>query len=438
MSDLARALETLVPPFDESGANWEDALRRGDERRRARPLLLAFAAALAVAAVLGATPVGQALVTGAFDRLSAWVDGAPGRPASAEERELVARANARSAAPIPDGTELGLLVSTRVDGVRYDLLGFRDRGSLCLRLRSSAGVSKDIVRAEADCVAEQLLVDLGKPVAAFSAADPFPRSRMVALYGLAADRASAVEVRGERSVRRVPVTNNAFLHVYSGEGPRLGERNRLDYRADVPVRVTALGADGRPLGSVRIMSLKRGYPAPPAIRELPGPVVIDHALVAPHVGWLDRGELRGEPYEWRNSFLPRMRKLHPNPATSLRVLVSRSLVGVSGQREPSYCLATLWPLSERPSGALCVPSERIGGLLVQPASAIPFDAQFPVYYGLVADGVESLELYLSSGARATIPIVDNVFALQAPVADPPKLVAYDAEHRVVAIEVISY
>jgi hypothetical protein len=55
----------------------------------------------------------------------------------------------------------------------------------------------------------------------------------------------------------------------------------------------------------------------------------------------------------------------------------------------------------------------------------------------VADGVESLELYLSNGAREEVPIVDNVFAVQVPSACPAKLVAYDEEHRVVAINVLS-
>lgn len=442
MSDLARELDALVPPFDESGADWGNALRRSGERVRRLRLVAAATVALALLAALAFTPRGQTLVTGAFDHFSAWLDGVPGARVPEREQELVGEANARSAAPIPDGTELGLLVSTRVDGVRYDLLGFRDRGSLCLRLRSTAGVAEEIVRAEADCVAEQLLVDLGKPVAVFSAADPFPRAHMVALYGLAADRASAVELRGERSVHRVPVANNAFLYVYEGEGPRLSRRNRLDYRADVPLRATALGPDGRALDSVLIMSLQRGYPAPPAADELPGPAAIEHDLGSPRVGWLERGETRGDPYEWRLpdgtvSVLPQMRSVHPNPVTSLRVLVSRSPAGLSGQKEPTYCLTHVWPLSPRPTGVMCGPNTRFGTIMLATASGIPFDAQFPVHYGLVADGVESLDLFLFNGAREEIPIVDNVFALQAPSAYPAKLVAYDEEHRVVAIRVVS-
>jgi hypothetical protein len=298
MNDLARALNSLVPPFDRRDADWGDALRRSGTRRRPVRLVAAVAAMLALVTALASTSRGQALATGAFDHLSAWIDGVPGMPASEQEQEVVGEANAQSVAPIPDGTELGLLASKKVNGVRFELLGFRDRGSLCLRLRSSVGIGQGMVRAEADFVAEQLLVDLGKPLAVFSAADPVPRAHLVALYGLAADAASSVEVKSVRSVSRVTVANNAFLYVYEGESPRLG-RNRLDYRSDVPFRATALGVDGRALGSVVIMSLKRGYPAPPAVHALPGPVGIERDVGSPGIGWLERGEARGEAYEWR-------------------------------------------------------------------------------------------------------------------------------------------
>jgi hypothetical protein len=443
VNDVARALDSLVPPFDRRDANWHDAVRRSGARRRPVRLVVAIAAALALATALASTPPGQALVTGAFDHLSAWIDDVPGVPASKEEQAKVGEANARSAAPIPDGTELGLLVSKEVDGVRYDLLGFRDRGSLCLRLRSSVGVGQGLVRAEADCVVEQLLIDRAKPVTVFSAADPVPRAHTVVLYGLASDNASVVELRDERSVRRVPVESNAFLHVYAGEGPRQGRQDRFEYRADVPFSATALGADGRALGSVTIMSLKRGYPAGPAVHALPGPIGIERDLGSPGVGWLDRGEARGNAFDWRlpngepESAFPQMRSIHPNPATSLRVLVSRASFGLSGRKEPTYCLTNVWPLSPRPSGFMCGPTARLGAVMPAIAAAIPFDAQFPVHYGLVADGVESLELYLSNGAREEVPIVDNVFAVQVPSADPAKLVAYDEEHHVVAINVLS-
>jgi len=444
MTELARALDSLVPPFDDSEADWPDAVRRGDEPRRGRrPVVAVLAASLALAAVLAATPLGHAVVGSAFDRMSAWIGTSPGGPAPPEEQRLLRQANARAAAPIPSGAELGLLTSQSLDGVGFDLLGFRDRGSLCLRLRSSAGQGEPIVKAPADCVSEQLLIDLGKPIAVVAAADPFPRAKsgLQALYGLAADRVAAVELSADGGVHRIRVENNSFLYLYRGEGPRLAH-DRLEYKSDVPSRALALDASGRALGFVKIMSLKRGYPGAPALKSLPGPSVVERRLDSPRVGWLERGEQRGDPYDWRlpgGSAAPglaHLRMFRPSPITSMRVLVAapaaRSLPSEAG-----YCLANVWPLSPRPTGAMCGPTRRFGAMTLATATAVPFDAQFPIFYGLVADEVASLDLFLSNGVRESIPVTDNVFALQASAADPAKLVAYDEQHRVLGIRVVS-
>jgi hypothetical protein len=102
-----------------------------------------------------------------------------------------------------------------------------------------------------------------------------------------------------------------------------------------------------------------------------------------------------------------------------------------------YCVTNVWPLTARATGFMCGSSDPSGPILLGIATAIPFDAHFPIFYGLVGDNVVSLELFLSNRARESIPIVDNVLALQAAAADPAKLVAYDKEHRVLAVEVVS-
>ena len=401
---------------------------------------------VAIAMLLTAGVVASALaegpLTGAFHGLSSWISSAPGGPAPGEEQRLLREENARAAAPVPDDTELGLLTSKALDGVRFDLLGFRDRKSLCLRLRSSAGQGEPIIKASADCVSEQLLVDLSKPLAVIAAADPFPRSRsgLQALYGLAADGVSAVELRSEGGSHRVPVTNNAFLYLYRGEGPRL-LHNRLEYKSDVPFRAVALDANDNAVGAVTIMSLKRGYPAAPSPSELPGPATGERESAPLRVAWLDRGENRGEPYEWPTGGevpegLPHMRMFQPSPITSMRVLVSGPR-NLGLPNETGYCLTNVWPLSLRPIGFMCGSTRPSGAILLARATAVPFDAQFPIYYGLVADDVASLELFLSNGARESIPIVDNVFALQAAAADPAKLVAYDRDHRVLGVRIVS-
>jgi hypothetical protein len=435
MTDLARELESLVPPFDHSDANWQDALRRGGGGRKWPVALLA---ATLVAAAFTAASLGTTVGGDAFDRLTAWVSGAPGNPAPEEELRALREANARSAAPIPADTELGLLATKRINGVDFELLGFRDRGSFCLRLRNSAGQESRIVKAPASCVSEELLVDLGKPLAVVAAADPFPRTAqrgLQALYGLAADRAAVVELETEGGSRRIRVQNNAFLFLYEGESPRLKD-NRLDYQSEVPSRATALDASGAVLGSVQIMSLRRGYPGGLSSDQLPGPDAVERPIDSPQVGWLDRREARGEPFAWPSVGLRHLRIFRPNPASSMRVVVGLGAMGLSGRPEPVYCLTNVWPLQPRPSGMICDPVGGRSGTFTSGSASSMFDAQFPVHYGLVPDGIASLELVLANGKRSTVPLVDNVFTFQTASAQSAKFVGYDEDGRVALLRVI--
>lgn len=435
MTDLARDFDALVPPFDDSDADWHDALRRGTARRKWP--LVAAAAALAAAA-LAAGAFGTALGGNTLDRLTAWVSGAPGDQAPEQERQALEEANVRSAAPIPAETELGLLAQKSINGVEFQLLGFRDRASLCLRLRSSAGENSRIVKAPASCVSEELLVALGKPLAVVAAADPFPRRAkrgLQALYGLAADNVAVVELQAEAGVRRVAVANNAFLYLYEGESPRLTD-NRLDYRSDVPLRATALDAAGNVLGSIKIMSLKRGYPGAPPADRFPGPSVVERPIESPRVGWLDTKEERGEPYEGGPFRLQHTRILRPNPAMSLRMVVGLSATGLSGKAEQNYCLAAIWPLQPRPTGMLCIPVNERFGRLPGAAMTAVFDGQFPVHFGLVPDDIVSLELVLANGNGIEVPVTHNVFAFQTSSPEPAKLVGYDENRRVAAMRMI--
>jgi hypothetical protein len=435
VTDLTRELESLVPPFSDSDADWPDALRRSGSCRR-WPIVLT-AAAIAAGA-LAATSFGTAAGGEALDRFAAWVSGAPGKPASEHEIRALREANARSAAPIPAETELGRLARKSINGVGFELLGFRDRASLCLRLRSSAGEGNPIVKAPASCVLEEVLIDLGKPLAVVAAADPFRRRAkrgLQALYGLAADNVAVVELETEAGVRRVAVANNAFLYLYEGEGPRLTD-NRLDYRSDVPLRATALDTAGGVLGSVQIMSLKRGYPGAPPADRFPGPAVVERPIEAPRVGWLDRREERGEPYEWGLFRLQHTRILRPHPAMSLRVVVGVGTMAFSGGTERTYCLATIWPLQPRPTGMVCIPVNERFGSFASAAVTPMFDGQFPVHYGLVPDGIASLELVLANANRSEVPLLDNVFLFQTASAQPAKIVGYDEDGRVALIRMI--
>jgi hypothetical protein len=442
-ADVRAALEALVPPFDATAADWSGALRLAGVRRRPRLRAAPLAGiAVAAAAALALSAPGRALVGVTFDHLSAWVGRHPGAAAPASEQRALQRANARAAAPVPADSELGLLANGTIEGERFDLYGFRDRESLCLQLRSSVAGGAPIVKAPADCVAAQLLADLKRPLAVVAAANPFPRragSGLQALYGLARDGVAAVELHDASGTQRVPVRNNAFLFLYRGEGPRLDPAtNRLDYRSDVPESATALDGAGRELGTVPIASLKRGYAAAPTAASLPGPSSVARPLGRIEIGWLQRGEDRGEPFTLRGAESRALdfRLFQPNPQTSLRVLVaSAARLGMAGQVDGA-CLASLWPLEARPTGFGCGPLDTSGQVVLRSAES-EFDAQFPVYYGLVGDAVASLELFLANGARETIPVTDNVFAFQAPADEAAKLVAYDEQGRVVGLQVIS-
>ena len=435
---LESALTRFTPQVDDTPA-WDDVVQRAGTRwppMQWRLAVIAVAMLLTAGVVAGALAGG--LLNGTLDRLSAWAGAWPGNPAPREEQRLVDRANARAAAPIPADAKLGLLTTRELDGVRFDLLGFRDRSSLCLRLRAPAIEESQIVKAPATCVFEQLLADLGKPVAVFAAADPFPRETspgLQGLYGVAADGVVTVELASDGGVHRIPVENNAFLFLYRGEPPRL-PRDRLVYRSDVPRRATALDAAGRVLGSAQIMSLKRGYPGAPPPEKFPGPSVVERPIASSHVGWLDRGELRGDRYDWPtpkgHSSFPRMRMIHPNPATSMSVLVSRM------DSTPAYCATNVWPLSGAPKGFMCDPIGGPSGTITFASATSVFDAQFPVYYGLVPDGVGSLKLILQNGATEPVPIVDNVFAFQTSGAEPAKLVGFDSAGRVNVIRMVSF
>lgn len=84
---LLRELERRVPLPGGELADWDDALARAGVRRR-RALAVALATAVALLAVLAATPLGGAVVhtVGGF---SEWLTGSPGEPAApAEQRRF--------------------------------------------------------------------------------------------------------------------------------------------------------------------------------------------------------------------------------------------------------------------------------------------------------------------------------------------------------------
>jgi hypothetical protein len=424
---LTNALDELVPSFESLPGDWQDALRRARVRTRSRArrrlLVVAAAAAFAVG-VLATTSLGQDVLNRTLDRLGSWVGSAPGEPASPEQQSAFDAANAESYAHFAPGTKVGRLLSTTFAGERYELFGFRDGGSLCLRL---IGAKSD-GRPPAACVPQRELIDLGQPAAVVSAGDVFTRGSealATAVYGVAADAVEQVEIAtasGER--HEAQLGNNAFLYLATG--------NRSHPETDatgVPVRAIVASQDG----VTATVPIETGVRLPPttAPAELPGPSAVERTLDGSRVSWLEHGDPRGDPYTWTGGAMRTLktsRVVQPDPTSSFRMAVAS---GTSTDGYERYCFVWLWPLVKGTGGYGCMLAEVTGGLpMVGTGEGAD---QFPLMTGLAADEVASLELFFPNGARENVPLTDNVYAFQAPVAVPTKLVAYDANHRVVGI-----
>ena len=424
MTDLlsTEALDRLVPSFDHVPGDWPDALRRGRcSRSTVRPVLVAAAAA-SVLGVFVASSFGQDVLSGTLDRLGSWVGSAPGEPAGSDQQAAFDAANAQSFAHFTQGTKVGRLLSTTFEGEQYDLLGFRDGASLCLRL-----VGPDREPPAAACVPQRELVDLGQPAAVVAAGDGFSRGSEViatAVYGVAADAVQRVEIQtgsGERHVAEL--AHNAFLYLSPG--------NRSHPTADsaeAPVRAI-VETQGGGVASVPIAMI--GPRGRAAAGDLPGPAVVERTLDPSRVSWLEQGEPRGEPYAWTGDpslTLTTSRVVQPDPQSSFKMAVA---YGTSADGHERYCFVWLWPLVKGTGSYGCMLASVTGALPIFGAG-VGAD-QFPLMSGLAADEVASLELFFPNGAHEDVPLTDNVYAFQAPLAVPTKLVAYDAQHRVVGI-----
>ena len=109
---LEEQLDRLVP-LTAVENDWEKIVRGARKRtRRKRGVQLG---ALAAAFLIGVSPVGGAIAGGVAD-FSAWLRGEPGSAAAESDQEAFDRANSRSWAGFPAGTDLRSLIRTEVGG----------------------------------------------------------------------------------------------------------------------------------------------------------------------------------------------------------------------------------------------------------------------------------------------------------------------------------
>ena len=138
-SSVARMLDRYTWPL-ERRSDWQDVLRRAGliKPRQKRRIVLLAAAVVVLLTLALATPLGGAIRRSVSD-FSDWLAGTPGTPVSAEEQQAFDEANEKSWASFPGSPQLRRLDRTEVDGVAYDLLGFRSAGAT---LHSSRGFGR--------------------------------------------------------------------------------------------------------------------------------------------------------------------------------------------------------------------------------------------------------------------------------------------------------
>lgn len=448
---LRVALERLAPSFDDEAADWADVRRRAEASPAARRpgarrrLVLAFA--LIAVLVLGASPFGRAFVKGAIDGFSSWVSGSPGEPAPAEEQAKFEHVNQRAPFGFPEGTELRLLIRHQVRETTYELYGFRSDDFLCLRLLQTGTAGP---RPTA-CVALRIL-ESGPPVSVAMSDYPFgtqdvppnedgyvPAGAM-ATFGFVADGVARVDVDGDAGRAQAVVASNTFLYV--ADKPSLTSRIR---------RVIAIDEQGKRTSiPIAVAPFAEGEPpfSPPV--ELGGPTQVEWALHGGAIGWLERREPRGEPLPdselFRRYFsglgeVLYARVIHPNPESTLRVIVAA--VNFDGRGGPlqrdrgeNVCIAETRPLGGGMSGGCSPPGALFDRAPINSSLGLMAGGdQFATLSGVGSDDVARVELYLASGKVEHLLLVDNTYATEIRrTSFPVKLVAYDAEGRVVGIE----
>jgi hypothetical protein len=398
---IARELDRLVPEPAGVRADWSDVVGRAGLQPARRRLAFAFVALAAVLVVAGAV----AKTLGGFDT---WLSGTPGTSASEEAQQRFESANGRSWS-FPSGTKLRELIRTKVEGTEYVLYGFRSGNSLCLQLEASGEA-----REAKGCAPASVVVRISAPVVVvvgdFAFNDRRERPTARASFGIVTDSVTRVEVDATDAVHRAHVGGNAYLFVQS------------EPNSPSPVQsVTAVDSTGRST-TVQIVNLLDPVARP---STPPGPTTVEARIVNPRIGWYERGERRGVSIDdlqlttQERDMLRGARLFKPDPLSDV-------IVGLRGR----YCLVTR-------STASCSRERFSGGALSTATMGASLSSEFLTVYGMAADGVSRVTIFLADGQQLDVSIRDNVFAAIVPTRlYPIRVVGYDAHDRVVAIDTL--
>jgi hypothetical protein len=439
---ITRELEELVPIDAEP--DWQAVVAAAAlPARRRRRVALTMGVAVCLVAVVVATPLGAAIARG-VGGFSDWLAGHPGTPASRSAQKSFAAANAHSWLGFPRGTQLRHLSTAQAAGATVTLYGFRAGSSLCLQVTvrgSTRGRSTN-------CVPLADLERRDAPVRVVTADQPFGTGSKHAWYGLdrlhssllqitagvVADDVPAVVLRDNGGGRHVvPTVADAFLYVAAN--PQIGER---------VVRIWA--KRGSRLVAVPFVPTPFGFGGGRLAARVAPAVHVAAPAVNGRIAWVERREKRGEPL----SVLPTRlrhellgfrgggghdrivfgRVLTPDPARPLRVIVTMN-AHRHGGRIAGICTTTAFRGGG--AGGGCAPYPDV--FAKSPVTAGEFyggSQQVVEVSGIVSDAVSRLRVLLANRQWVDVPLRDNTYAVELPIAHlPARVVAYDSLNRVV-------
>ena len=433
---LAPRFAALANLVDDS--DWQEIV--GSERPRRwmpshhRRLLLAVA--FAVAGLL----VAAAFASGLADRFSSWVSGKPGRPAPAGLQHGFDVRNRAAYASFPAGTKLRLLLTRKVGGTTFNLLGFRNGDAYCLRL-VRADLASGLGRNE--CLRAEELTGVPALVVGdvwFSVGKT--AKNVNGVYGFAADNVRALRVERLRGSDQAVVVNNVFLSLRSTPAGSV-QRHPLPNPViavhallrgggsrNIPYSTSSIGGGivpggTRPSGPSYFASPPRSAVPGPAFAA-PGPNKVAAPITHPTIRWLKRHEPRGNPLphlRFQNPVFGRV--VQPDPDDPIRIGI-----GVGGRGALcSYYFTPLAPMT-RDYGGGC------GGWFQTGPIQLGSWLQAPIQHfnGIVADGITHVTAFLADGRIIQAALRDNVFEVAIPATElPGRIVGYDANNRVAGI-----